>query len=103
MLLLALGLPTVSEPRWLVRASAGDDVSEEAAQARKDAIDVAGKTVPADEHVRDEVATASERRHEDTDCAFIVPLLLERHVLCAQYPATQSMDRHSSNCPTQTE
>jgi len=72
MPLLALGLPTGSEQRWLVKASAGDDVSEEAEQARKDVIDVAGKTVPADERVQGEVATASKRRPEDTDGAFIV-------------------------------
>lgn len=98
----------MSAQRRLVRASGGDDVSEEAEQARKDLIDVAGKTVPADEYVRDEVATASKRRPEDTDrCAFIVALLLlVRHgttVCSLTQPRSQSMGRHSSNCPTQTE
>lgn len=80
-----------------MRADAGDHVSEEAEEARKDLIDVPGKTVPADAQVLGEVATASKRRPEDTDCAFIVPLLLE-----GTY-RVQSIDRCSSNCPTQTE
>lgn len=79
-----------------MRADAVDRVSEEAEEARKDLIDVAGKTVPADELVRGEV-TASKRRPEDTECAFIMPLLLEG-TYCVQ-----SIDRCSSHCPTQTE
>lgn len=76
-LLTLLGLPARSEERWLVRADAGDDVSEEAEEVCRDPVDVAGKTVPADEQERVEVATASRRRPEDTECAFIVPLLLK--------------------------
>lgn len=71
---------------WLARADAGDNVSEEAGEARKDLIDVAGKTAPADEQMRGEVATASKRRPEDTECAFIVlllPLLLLDGTYCA--------------------
>lgn len=74
-LLTLVGLPARSEERWLVRADVGDDVSEEAEEVCRDRVDVAGKTVPADEQVRVEVATASRRRPEDTECAFIVPLL----------------------------
>lgn len=84
MLLLFLNMKLLLT-LWLVRADASDNVSEEAGEARKDLIDVAGKTVPADEQMRGEVATASKRRPEDTYCAFIVlPLLLDG-TYCAVY------------------
>lgn len=72
ILLLTSGLRAGCEWRWLVRMSAGGDVSEEAEEVRKDLIDVAEETGPGDE----QVATASKRRPEDTACAFIVLLVL---------------------------
>jgi hypothetical protein len=100
-LLKISGLPTATEQRGRVHARAGDGVSEEAEQARKDAIDVAAKTVAADEHVRDEVNNASERRREDTGCAFIVPLLLDWHActvcVCVLYSRTDQQQLPDTN------
>lgn len=80
------------EWRWL----ASEDVLEEAgAAARKDVIDVAGETVPDEEQVRGELATASKRRPKDTACAFIVLACrsMARTVLCSAVSRQMPLQR----------